>query len=96
MFFSSMFLFIGIQEVTVILLVAVLVFGPDKIPEIARGLGEGIRAMRKATEEIKREVMDSAKDIDPTKELKEVQKSVEADISEAKKEIDDTIGSIKR
>ncbi|SZD72161.1 Sec-independent protein translocase protein TatAy [Candidatus Ornithobacterium hominis] len=96
MHYSVIFAFIGFQEITVILIITVLIFGPDKIPEIARGLGEGVRAMRNATDEIKREVMKSAESIDPSGEIKEVQKSIENEISSAKKEIDDAMGPIKR
>jgi len=34
---------IGLPELVVILVVAVLLFGGKKIPEVAKGLGEGIR-----------------------------------------------------
>ncbi len=34
---------IGLPELLVILVVAVLLFGGNKIPELAKGLGEGIR-----------------------------------------------------
>lgn len=88
--------FIGFQEVTMILFISVLVFGPKKIPEIARGLGEGLRAMREATDQIKREVMDSADKIDPSGELKKTQQQIEEEIAKAKKEIDEAVGPIKR
>ena len=39
---------IGMPELIVILLVAVLLFGGKKIPEIAKGLGEGIRNFKTA------------------------------------------------
>ena len=38
-----MFKSIGLPELLIILLVAVLLFGGKKIPEVAKGLGEGIR-----------------------------------------------------
>lgn len=88
--------FIGFQEVTMILLISVLVFGPKKIPEIARGLGEGLRAMREATDQIKREVMDGVDKVDPTSEIRKTQNEIEAEIKSAKEEIDDAIGPIKR
>lgn len=39
---------IGLPEVLMILAIAVVVFGAKKIPEIGRGLGEGIRGFREA------------------------------------------------
>ncbi|MHB8620985.1 MAG: twin-arginine translocase TatA/TatE family subunit [Chloroflexota bacterium] len=38
-----------VPELAIALLIAVLVFGPKRLPELGRGLGEGIRAFRKAT-----------------------------------------------
>jgi sec-independent protein translocase protein TatA len=38
----------GLQELLVILLIVVFLFGARKIPDIARGLGEGIRGFRTA------------------------------------------------
>ena len=39
---------LGFQEILLILLVAVLLFGGKKIPEVAKGLGEGIRNFKSA------------------------------------------------
>ena len=52
---NSVFLFISGPEVMIIMLIVVMVFGADKIPEIARGLGKGIRQVKDATNDIKRE-----------------------------------------
>ncbi len=49
------FLFIGGPEIFIIVLIVVMVFGADKIPEIARGLGKGIRQVKEATNDIKKE-----------------------------------------
>lgn len=94
--FSIIIAFIGFQEIVLIIFIAVLVFGPDKIPEIARGLGEGVRAMREATDEIKREVMSSTEKMDVSKELKDSTKDIQEEIDNAKKEIDDAVGPVKR
>lgn len=51
--------FISGQEVIIVFLVILLLFGADKIPEIAKGLGKGMREFRKVTGEIKREFDDS-------------------------------------
>lgn len=37
---------IGVQELLIILVIVLLIFGGRKIPEIARGLGEGIRSFK--------------------------------------------------
>ena len=42
---------VGFPEIVVIFLLALLVFGPKKLPEIGRSLGNAIREFRKATKE---------------------------------------------
>ncbi|OGW90960.1 MAG: hypothetical protein A3D28_01245 [Omnitrophica bacterium RIFCSPHIGHO2_02_FULL_63_14] len=41
----------GMGELMVILVIVLLVFGASRIPEIARSLGEGIKAFKKATKD---------------------------------------------
>ncbi len=48
----------------VILFAILLFFGAKRIPELARGLGRGIREFKDATQEIKSELEDSVKDTD--------------------------------
>lgn len=43
-------------EIILILIAVLLLFGADKIPELARGLGKGIREIKNATSDIQREV----------------------------------------
>jgi sec-independent protein translocase protein TatA len=43
-------------EIFIILLVVFVIFGPDKIPEIARWVGKGIGEIKKATSEIREEI----------------------------------------
>ncbi len=47
---------IGFPELIIIFLVLLLVFGAKRIPEIARGIGKGIREFKDATNEISREI----------------------------------------
>ena len=56
--FSSFYLFFefGAGEIMFIMLVALLLFGGDKLPELARGLGKGIRDFKDASEGVKREI----------------------------------------
>jgi sec-independent protein translocase protein TatA len=53
---------IGGGELIFIILVAVMLFGADKIPEIARTLGNGMAQLKNATDEIKSEITKSAED----------------------------------
>jgi len=52
-----MFLFISYSELFVVFFVMLLVFGPEKLPEIARNLGKGIRQLRDATNSVKKEMI---------------------------------------
>lgn len=44
---------IGMQELLVILVIALIVFGPNKIPELAKSFGMALREFKKATDEMK-------------------------------------------
>jgi sec-independent protein translocase protein TatB len=59
---------LSIGEMLMIALAIVVLFGPDKLPEIARGLGEGVRKMRGAVDDIKTEIMKEADN--PVSEIK--------------------------
>tara|TARA_B100000959_G_C14757131_1_gene531726 strand:- start:427 stop:594 length:168 start_codon:yes stop_codon:yes gene_type:complete len=52
---------LGPWEIVLIILAIILIFGGKKLPELARGLGQGIREFKKTTQEIKDEV-DSIKE----------------------------------
>ncbi|MFC2096523.1 twin-arginine translocase TatA/TatE family subunit [Bacteroidota bacterium] len=77
----NMFLFISGQEIFVILLVVLLLFGANKIPEIAKGLGKGMREFRKAADDIKREMNDH------TSDLKNDFKEIKNDIKNTKEDL---------
>ena len=86
------------------MLIVVMVFGADKIPEIARGLGKGMRQVKDATNDIKKEIKDSYEkngiDTDITKDLNkgisDDFKRVKKEMSKVKDNIDDLTGPIKR
>lgn len=83
-----LFFNIGGGEIVFILLIVVMLFGADKIPEIARGLGKGIRDVKNATNDIKREINSSTKGDDLRKFKEKIEKE--------KKEIEEIAGSVKR
>ena len=71
MYVTSLLLFLGDLgggEMLVILMAVLLLFGADKIPNIARSLGRGIREFKDATNEIKNELEQSIKD-DPKSKI---------------------------
>lgn len=65
-----MFENIGGPELLLILIVIFLLFGAKKIPEIAKGLGQGIREFRKAARDIQEEVNKEVKQTDDKSEKK--------------------------
>lgn len=76
-----------------IMFILVMVFGADKIPEIARGLGKGLRTLKNATNDIKSEIQKSAEKqgIDT-----DISKDVKSEINKVKEEIEEITGSVKR
>lgn len=55
---------IGFPELIVILVVALLVLGPKRLPEVARTLGKGLAEFRKATADITEELRDAQRSIE--------------------------------
>jgi sec-independent protein translocase protein TatA len=55
---NSMFLILGLggPEIALIMFAMLLLFGAKKIPELARGLGKGIREFKDATKDVKNEI----------------------------------------
>ena len=61
---------IGATEIILIVLVILVFFGAKKIPEIAKGLGEGIREFRKAARDVQSEVEKDTKEPDERNDTK--------------------------
>lgn len=84
------------SEIFFILFMVLVLFGADKIPEIARGLGKGMRQLRDATNEIKSEIKKSAEQNRIDTSLAD---EVENEINKVKEDIESATnptGSIKR
>jgi len=68
---------LSIGEMALIAVAIVVLFGPDKLPQIARDLGAGVRKMRGAVEDIKTEIMKETDN--PVSEIKrEIEKVKDA------------------
>src|SRR5262245_60822031 len=79
---------LGFSEMLVIFVVALLVFGPKKLPELGKSLGKGIREFRKATNELKSTWEDQVKDIeaplnDVKRDIHEVGQDLKTDVYKA-------------
>ena len=69
---------IGPMEILLILIIGLLIFGPAKIPQIARDLGKALRSFKKATTDLSAEV---------SRELEEEKKEINSDTKQIKQEI---------
>lgn len=97
----SVLLFFDISggELMLILLVAFIVFGPSKIPEIARKIGRGMNEIRRASDEIKREITKETRkvqnDLDvegsPYKDIKQTTDDIRKDFEDVAKPFNDNI-----
>ena len=63
-------LMIGTWEIVVIVLVVLLLFGGKKIPELMKGLGQGVKSFKQGMNEVEKEI----KDIDTTTYTKDEKK----------------------
>ena len=87
-----LFLNLGTQEVVLIFFAVLLLFGGEKLPELARGLGKGIREFKDASDGVKREIHRNINELTANEELKrdeEMEREKTQAKLEAPKEIKD-------
>ena len=72
MMFTPLILGLGGQELLVILLIFLLLFGGSKIPELMKGLGKGVRSFKDGMNEVRKD-LDVDAPADDTKTKKEEQ-----------------------
>jgi sec-independent protein translocase protein TatA len=102
---------IGGGELILIILIALMLFGSDKIPEIARAMGKGMAQLKNATNEIKSEIQKGAeangidtsmKELTSTfsDEVEKVKSNLDSnmlpEITKVKEDIENLTGPIKR
>jgi sec-independent protein translocase protein TatA len=71
---------LGGGELMLVFLVFLLLFGANKIPEMAKGLGKGLKEFKKATDDIKRELSESTGGL--TQEITDTTTDIRRNISE--------------
>ena len=94
-----LFFDISAGELMVILLAAFIVFGPSKIPEIARKIGRGMNEIRRASDEIKREITKETRKFENEmniegsvfKDMKKTADEIRADFENTAKPLNDNI-----
>lgn len=79
---------IGPAEIVIVLILALLVFGPKRLPQMGRSLGKGVREFRKAAE--------SAKNEFGLKEVTDQVNEVKSTITEPIKDVTGTFGDLKQ
>ncbi|MCH7679676.1 twin-arginine translocase TatA/TatE family subunit [candidate division KSB1 bacterium] len=62
---------IGMPELIIIFLVVLLLFGSKRLPELAKGLGKGMRELKKATRELRDEL-----------DVSEIEQDIKKDIAQ--------------
>lgn len=79
-----MFPSIGVPELILILVVALIIFGPGKLPEVGKSLGKSIREFRLSSRDIVEDVTESAKEI--KEEVQEASKALKEESKALKEE----------
>lgn len=82
--------FLGTQEFLLIMFAILLLFGPKKIPELARGLGKIMRKVKDARENVMSEIRKGGLEVDDTKD------TFQRQVLDAKNEITDIKDQVKK
>ena len=75
---------VGLPEVTVILILALLIFGPKKLPELGKQLGKTLKSLKKASNEFQNEIDQVMNEEDKEKSPKSIESNQTKEISHEK------------
>jgi len=84
---------IGFQELIIIAIIALLIVGPKKLPDLAKTLGKGFRDFKNATEGVTEDLKDALKEDDKPRADEGLKDSLLLKKSEAEKAKDETSGN---
>lgn len=79
---------IGLPELIIILIVGLIVLGPQKLPEMAKGIAKALSEFRKATQEIKQNL-----EIDES--LKEIKQNIDDSVKDLRENIAESMGGVE-
>ena len=80
---------VGLPEVTVILILALLIFGPKKLPELGKQLGKTLKSLKKASNEFQNEIDQVINEPDRENLPKSPQKKFTNDLDQDTKELEE-------
>ncbi len=87
---------LGLGEIVIIAIIALLVFGPERLPEVARQAAKVYNQIRGVTDEVQRTIMAESRSItDPINETRREIESVTNPVKSIKAELNSTLTSIK-
>ena len=75
---------VGLPEVTVILILALLIFGPKKLPELGKQLGKTLKSLKKASNEFQNEIDQVMKEEDKQEPPKSIESNHTNEIDQEK------------
>jgi sec-independent protein translocase protein TatA len=73
---------LGIPELLVIFVIALIVFGPKKLPDLGRSIGRAMAEFKKASEEFQESVREEMKEVEKAADVKEEMKKIEQQIGQ--------------
>jgi sec-independent protein translocase protein TatA len=72
---------LGLPELMVIFVIALVVFGPKKLPELGKSIGRAMAEFKKASQEFQESIQAEMKDVEKSAELEEIKKIGRLDFS---------------
>jgi sec-independent protein translocase protein TatA len=72
---------LGIPELLVIFVIALIVFGPKKLPDLGKSIGRAMAEFKKAQEEFQESVRSEMREVEKSADLEEIKKLGKIDLS---------------
>ena len=85
---------IGTQEIIIIFIIALIVFGPRKLPELGKSIGKGLAEFKKASHELRQTWEDEVKQDKEKSSLNSVISESTGNLSEIVKDVKDSLSEI--
>lgn len=86
----------GVQELLIILVVALLVFGPERLPDLARAIGRGLRTVRRFTTTAAAELRSVSELADLEREIQALRRQLDGASERMRRDVDRTTSDVRR